>query len=189
MSTIPTTETDPNAPGGSGTEDEHEEGEEGEKFDEARARAKIKKINAENATMRARAKAAEDKLAEADKAQLTDKERAERERDEARKETAALTKRVQKTALRAAVFEEASDLGITNAKLAMRLLDADDVEWDDDGEPTNVSKLLKAVLKEVPELKGSTAGSPGGADGGQGRGRGALAGDDINASIRAAAGR
>lgn len=74
--------------------------------------------------------------------QLADKERREAE----------LTKRVQEQALRFAVVTEAAKLQIVDPDAAYKLLDLSEVERDEDGNATNLGKVLKDLVKAKPYL-------------------------------------
>lgn len=88
--------------------------------------------------------------------------------------------------VRFAVTASAGKLGFIDPEDAYRFLDAEDIDYDDNGEPKNIDKLLGSLAKAKPHLvRGSTNGS---GDGGP-RGNDAPSGTDINAGIRAAFGR
>lgn len=89
----------------------------------------------------------------------------------------------QEQSLQAAAISEATKLGFRNPDVAVRLLDRDDIEYDDRGRPANVGKLLNAVAEAEPYLV--TVGDYGGGT------RGAVPGakNDMNTIIRQAAGR
>lgn len=70
---------------------------------------------------------------------------------------------------------------------AYRLIDADDIEYDDSGRPKNAEKLLTALAKSKPHLV--RAGGKGGSGDGGLRGGEPNTGTDMNAAIRRAAGR
>lgn len=91
--------------------------------------------------------------------------------------------RVAKAAIKAA----AAAAGAGRPDVVSRLIDPEDVDFDDDGEPTNVDKLVAQIKKSTPEL--FSVRKPGSGDGGP---RGAAAGDkkpSMDDAFRAAAGR
>lgn len=136
-------------------EDDNDDNEDAdEKFDEARARATIKKQRDAEKSARKQVKDLKAQLTKLQNETLPDAEktRVEREADKAR--IADLESKMRKSTLRSTAMEEASRLGYRNPTLAARLIDADEVEWDDDSDPLNVAELLKAILKEDPSLKG-----------------------------------
>lgn len=97
----------------------------------------------------------EKKVSEYEKAQLSEKERLEREADDAKKRVELL----QGTVVSLAIEATARDLGFRSPHLGSRLIDRSKIELDDEGRPTNVKALLEQVLKDAPELKGA-AGTP-----------------------------
>lgn len=124
-----------------------------------------------------------DKLTEPQKSEVQKfSDQAAKEKDRADKAEA----RMKSLEVRVAVTGAASKVGFIDPEDAFRLLDADDIEYDSDGSPKNVDRLLAALAKNKPHLiRGSTNGS---FDGGP-RGDNAPSGTDINAGIRAAFGR
>ena len=84
---------------------------------------------------------------------------------------------------RAAVTEAASKAGAISSKAVYALI-RDDIDFDDDGEPTNIDALVAAAKKDEPGLFRAAAGSGDGGKGGT-----SPTGTDMNALIRAKAGR
>jgi hypothetical protein len=78
----------------------------------------------------------------------------------------------------------ARKLGFKNPDLAVRLISTNDVEFGDDGSPTNIERLLGEAAKEFPDLVSGTTDFGGGP-------RGSAPGtqQDMNRFIRRAAGR
>jgi hypothetical protein len=67
--------------------------------------------------------------------------------------------------LKLAVYSRQNDLGIADADLAIAALDRAKVEWDDNGEPSNLDDVLNDLLERKPLLKGKAAvKKPGGTD-------------------------
>jgi hypothetical protein len=169
-------------------EDDEDDEDEGKALS-ASAAAKLRK---EAARRRVEAKALRDENDKLKAQGLSELDAAKKEAADSKKVADSSTRQLRTLKVGIEVRDLAKDLGITNPKLAVRLLDADDVEWDDDGEPKNVARLLKALLKEMPELKANgQGGAPqgGGADGGAGRQSGNVAGSGINDRLRAMTGR
>jgi hypothetical protein len=54
----------------------------------------------------------------------------------------------------------AARLNISKPDIALRLVDLDKVEFDGEGKPSNLDKLLQEVIKEVPGLVAQTAPAP-----------------------------
>ena len=84
---------------------------------------------------------------------------------------------------RAAVTDAASKAGAISAKAVYALI-RDDIDFDDDGEPTNIDALVAAAKKDEPSLFRAAAGSGDGGKGGT-----LITNDDMNAEIRRRAGR
>lgn len=112
-----------------------------------------------------RAKDAEAKVKQHEEAQLDDKEKAEKRAEEAEGRLAKATEKSR----RANLLNALADEGLTGpkGKAAARLL-ADDVEYDDDDEPTNLKEAIEAATAEYGEdtFKAATAANApsGGAD-------------------------
>lgn len=143
-------------------------------------------LKAEAQKLRQRLRAAEaerDKLAEGTK---TEQEKLADRAQKAEERAQALEARLRDKALRAAIADKRSEVGIVASPTTVaRLLDRDALEWDDDGEPTDktLTAALRALAKSDPILV--RAGSSDGGSGGRRQNNGA----DMNALIRGAAGR
>jgi hypothetical protein len=110
------------------------------------AKAKIQKANKEAQTLRERAKAAEAELAKYKDKEKTDTERAT---------DAAKSAETQATTLKAKLLNKsveiaAKDAGAKDAKVIAKLLDQSAIEYDDEGEPTNLEALI-AELKATSD--------------------------------------
>ncbi len=121
----------------------------------------------------------------ADEQKLSDAERASRHVSRIEAENTDLKSKLVTAETQFAVFTEAHDMGFTRPIVAYRIIAAD-IEYDDTGRPKNVTRLLTALLKDMPELSSATARPTGSAEGGV-RG-GAAVPTDMNAMIRQAAG-
>lgn len=178
---------------GAGDKPKQKKSDDDDEFDPARAkktienqRASEKKLKGDLRDLRAELKAIKDKdLPEAARQAEAVKEA----EDRAEKAEAQL----QKASIRTVALEEATKLGFRNPALAYRLIDGDEVDWDDD-RPVNVKSLLKKLLEDDPYLKGRAKRNEEDEDDGEdadaGRGRGRKSkGFDMNAEIRSAAGR
>lgn len=153
--------------------------------DPAEAAAKARK---EAAQLRKRLRDAEKERDDLKAASMTDAERAEAERAADRERADKATARVQRLSRERHVLALAGSLGIIDSAAAAKLMDADQVEYDDDGEATreSVERALQAAVKEHTFLVrggGSDGGRKGDAPTGDGksrlndwmRGRGSLA--------------
>ncbi len=134
--------------------DQGGKGTENEKFDEARARKTIenqraaeKKLKKELSELKATLKTIQDK-------DLPDAEKTKRELAEAQEKAHTAERKVRKATLKSEAMEQAAKLRFRSPALAARLIDFDDVDWDDDDNPINIKDLLKDVLEEDPSLKG-----------------------------------
>lgn len=117
----------------------------------------IKKLRHESAGYRKRAQAAEAELKKFQDAQKTDLEKAQSQLEELQKSNAALKREV----VNSKVERQAQALGFADPQLATRLV-AGDLEFDDDGAPTNAKELLEAILAKHPGLKADGGSTPGG---------------------------
>lgn len=103
---------------------------------------------------------------------------------EAKAQLEAAQTQQQEQSLQLATVQVAQKLGYRNPELAYRLLDSKDVQFDADGKPTNVEKLLTGLAKSDPYLLTATdfgGGSRGTQPGGSGQ--------NMNDLIRSGAGR
>jgi hypothetical protein len=158
----------PNAGAQDDSEREPDEGDAG--FDRERAMATIRRLRDEERKAK-NLKAERDRLkarvGELEGAQLSEKEKAERDRDEAVKRA----ERAEKAARRAVVEAHAVRLGFVDPADAHAFLADGDLEVDaESGLPTNVDAALKAVLKRKPYLAAAKAEGQGEAKGKEGEG-------------------
>lgn len=134
----------------------------GEPFDKERAMSLIQKLREELKQSKPDAnelKAAKERISEMEKAQMTESERLQRERDEAISDRKALEATNQDNAVRLAVFSLQQDKGIADADLALAALDRTKIEYGDDGRPTNIGELVDDLLERKPLLR-ATATTP-----------------------------
>lgn len=126
-------------------------------------KARAKKAEAEAKQNAERLKALEDK----DKSEL---EKAQGQVAELTKAQEARDASIKSLRLSVAVMGAAGQHGITDPDAAQRLLDADKVEYDESGQPTNIEPLLKGLVEARPYLTAGTR-PQGSANGGEGGGR------------------
>lgn len=138
----------------------------------------INELRKEQAKTRTRLKAYEEAEDTAKKAAMSETEKLQARIRELEQAQTAATEREKRTALRVAVVTQAAKAGFADPEDAMRMLDADAVEWTEDGSrPKNVESLLNAILRSKPYLKSTTQLPP---DMGQGnRGTGGLTLADV----------
>lgn len=115
----------------------------------------LKETREEAARYRVKAKQFEDAQKEAERAKLDESERLKLEAEDARKEAQEATDKAKTRLLKAAVISEAAKLGVVDPEAAFMLLDRAKVTFDEDGEPQNVEKLVKALVQEKQYLIGS----------------------------------
>lgn len=134
---------------------------------EVMTKAEARRLRAENAAFRIRAKEAEaiELDVTARQKQLDDLLVQQRE---AAKRADDMTALARKNAARAAVVEAAAAVGIKPA-LAAKLMESHAFEYDDDHQPKGVEKALKAMVEAFPELAGAatSATNPAGTRGNQ----------------------
>lgn len=164
--------------GSTGTEDDD--------FDKDRALNTIRAQRDSEKALKAQLAAAQQQLKDKDDATLSEQQKLQKRIDEMETAVKEQSAKAQRATLRSGLTVEATELGFRNPALAHKLIDQDDVTYDDAGTPTNLKRLLRDVLKDNPYL----AGSGGGADAGAGRDRGGKGGStDMNSMIRQMTGR
>ena len=132
----------------------------GEVFDQDRAMRTIqtqrdaeKALKAENKSLKEKA----DRLDALEAEKLSEQEKAAKRADEAERKAAAADAKLQRANLIAALADP--DLGIVNARAAAKLIEG--VEYDDDGEPTNLGtvdeedSLIATFLSQNGFLRGT----------------------------------
>jgi len=130
-----------------------------EPFDQERAMALIVKLREEVKAEKAKGREAGDlkkRLDEIEAAQLTEQEKLEKRAEDAEARLTAAQARVKTANL---VSELAKpEHGIVNAQAAAKLIDG--VEFDDDGQPSNLDALLPAFLEANAFLRGAQQPPP-----------------------------
>lgn len=114
-----------------------------------------RKLRSENKSLRSRLHEFESKAqADAD-AKLSEQERLQKRLSELESDRTERETKAQERVLRYEVRIHAKDLGIVDPSDALKLLDLSEVEYDDDGEPKNIDKLLRDLVRKKPYLAGS----------------------------------
>jgi len=110
-------------------------------------------------------KAAAARLAELEESQKTELEKAQARADAAEKEREKVVSEAREIRVRAAILTEAAkpDRKVVDPDLVASLL-SPDLEFDDDGTPTNVAKAMDTLLEQRPYLVVQEAGTRGSAD-------------------------
>lgn len=93
-----------------------------------------------------------DRYAEIEAEQQTELERIQQESAAEKQAREQAEARAQRVAVRAAVLERAVDKKITDPKLAAKLAADETIEFDDDGEPTNIDEVLDTLVNQYPAL-------------------------------------
>ena len=99
-----------------------------------------------------------------DQADLTETQRAAAERDRYKEQAETLSEKYARLQLEREIERTAGKLGFADVEdaTAYLTLHASEIERDDDGAPTNIEKLLKALLERKPHLKSGGDGKGGG---------------------------
>ncbi len=140
--------------------------------------AEIRKLRKEAAGYRK-------KVEEYEASNQTESERQQAALKAAEARAATLETRLRDLSARSAVTDAAAKANAISPRAVYALIKPD-LEFDDDGEPTNVDTLIKQAIKDEPDLFRAVAGS---GDGGKGNGRATNTGNDLNSLIRAGLGR
>lgn len=141
--------------GGTGTD----EGA-GDDFDKDRAMATIHKLREAEKEGKRAAKERDDltkRLKQLEDAQLSEQEKQTQRLTELEAEKLGWAAERQEMRLRLAVHAKAGVLGVADTDLALAALDRTKIEYGDDGEPSNVTDVLAALLEAKPLLKGKPA--------------------------------
>ncbi len=134
----------------------------------------LARLSSERKEARDRARKAEQRLAELENAGKSELDKLTGERDALRERVQTQQQRLG----RASVIEAATKANAVVPRAIYGLM-RDDIEFDDDGEPTNIDALIAALRQDDASLFKASAGS---ADGGK---RGESATDtDLNSLLR-----
>lgn len=137
--------------------------------------AYVKQLRGEAAANRKKAAELEAKLKERETADLSELEKAQREAKDATEKLTATETRARARLAKSEVVAAATKLKFHDPAAAYKLI-SDDVEFDDEGEPKNVAKLIEQLAKDKPWMvdagvKTSPANPGGGSGGGSGNSR------------------
>jgi hypothetical protein len=110
-------------------------------------------------------KALNTRLAELENAGKSEDEKQSAALKAAEDRATALEARIRDTNARSAVTDAATKANAVSTKAVYALI-RDDIEFDDDGEPTNIADLIKAAKADEPSLFRASAGSGDGGKGG-----------------------
>lgn len=135
--------------------------------------ATIRKQREEAKELRAQAKEAEalrQRIQEIEDAEKSDLDKANQRISEMEAKETERSEREQSLRLRLAASNLRDTLGIADVDLALAALDRSQVEYGDDGEPSNLSDVLAALLEAKPLLKGKARPKPPDVNAGEGGG-------------------
>lgn len=154
----------------------------GEEFDKDRALATIKAQRESENALKSELQATKTRLKEIEDKAKTAEESKLSEAEQTQKKIAELESKLEQTSTqgrarvaKAAIKAAAAKAGATYPDHIPKLIDADSVEYDDDGEPTNVDKLVEGLKKSSPGLFEERR--PGSGDGGP---RGSAVSNDVS---------
>jgi hypothetical protein len=147
--------------GGTGTTPKTYTEEEVKKLREEAAGHRVEKQEA-----RQKLAEAEAKLADIEKAKLTELERLHVEKKEAEEKIRLMSEKLKDSQLKASIAVLAGELNVADTETLTLLLQAKGVSYGETGEPKELRKLVEDLLKEKPFLvkttpgKGGSAGNP-----------------------------
>lgn len=125
-----------------------------------RLKSALTKANKEAAAHRVKAKELDDLKARMETEKLSEKERLEKKIADLQKASDEAARTAQEYRVSAEVRMQALQLGFADPADATRFLEYAELEYGDDGAPTNVGDLLKGVLKNKPYLAAPKANPP-----------------------------
>lgn len=125
------------------------------------AQRMISELRRENASHRTKLKQFEDVQAAAELAKLSETEKLQRQYDQAQQQLAELQIEQQQYRLAREIARHAPSLNLIDPDAAALMLTASgEIEYDAEGKPTNVAKLLEKLVAEKPYLVASNVRSP-----------------------------
>jgi hypothetical protein len=123
----------------------------------------IADLRRENASHRTKLKAFEDEEAKRQQATLSEQQKLEKKLADLQSQHDNALRASQERLIQYEVRLQAASLGIVDPDAATKLVDWAAIDYDDAGNPTNLDKLLKDLLKAKPYLAGRAASTSGGA--------------------------
>ncbi len=112
----------------------------------------IAELRKENASHRVKAKELDELKARLESEKLSESEKLQKQLADYQARESDLTRQLQEHRVRSAVFAQASALSIIDVDAAAKLLDWSEIDYDGNGNPTNVDTLLKQLVKAKPYL-------------------------------------
>lgn len=138
----------------------------------------LEKERAARRDAEAQARTAKEELTKLQNAQLSEAEKQTKRLTDLERAQTDWTRERSELLLSTAVERQATKLGFADPADAMNLLRRTDIEFETDGTPKNVEKLLKDLIKAKPYLAG--AGTPGADLGSSGDGGSVLTREQIS---------
>ncbi len=129
-----------------------DEDEAQEDLDPKKLLSELRRARKEAAKYRTRLRELERLEEERRRAEMTELERLKEDLERAQAETAALREELTVLRIRSAITSVAGKLGFADPNDAWRLIDMADIEFDEDGNPTNIMELLKTLAAQKPYL-------------------------------------
>jgi hypothetical protein len=94
------------------------------------------------------------KLAEIEDANATELEKANKRAEKAEADALKTAEKAKETAIRAAIIAEAAKKNVVNPNVVAALVDRASIEFDGDGNPTNIAEAVEVLLEAEPYLAG-----------------------------------
>lgn len=113
-----------------------------------------RKLRSEAANLRKRLKELEDQKRQIDEAKLSETERLQKRLAELERKEIEYQQSLQARTLEYEVKLHAARLGVVDPEAAYRLLDVKQIEFDEDGKPVNVEKVMRELIAKKPYLAG-----------------------------------
>ena len=133
-----------------------------------KARKALKDTNAESAGRRKRLEELETAEQARQTASLTETEKQAKAAEALKQQAADLQKQLevvqresQERTIRYEVMLKASNMGIIDLDAATKLMDWQELEFNEDGTPKNIDSVLKKLIKDRPYLSKQDTKSPG----------------------------
>lgn len=116
----------------------------------------VRKLRAEAAENRKKLREIEAKVKAEEEAKMTEHERLQKRLTELEYKEAEYLQSLQARTLEYEVKLSAAKLGIIDPEAAYKLLDLKQIEFDEDGKPTNVEKVIRELITKKPYLAGNS---------------------------------
>lgn len=120
----------------------------------------VRRLRAEAAEYRKKMRELEQTVKQHEESKLSENEKLQKKLAELEREQALWQRERQERTLKYETMLAASKLGVVDPDAAYKLLDLADIEFDEDGSPKNVEKVLRGLIAKRPYLVGAAGGSP-----------------------------